>query len=327
MLGSAPTAWGRRAGRTMDPLDGVSVFVTVAQCGGFSAAAEKLGCSKSTVSEQMTRLERRIGARLLRRSSRSVTLTEAGRAYLCEIDDLLDRVRQAERAAQAQAQDARGVLRVSAPAPFAATHIAPLLPEYMRLHPEVTIEMHVTAEVVDLVADGFDLAIRLCPTSDPGVIVRRLGGTDLIAAAAPSLLAGAPAPVRPEDLAGFPCLANAVHPRRDQWRFQRGEEVRVVAFDPRLTVNSLEVLRELAIAGAGVAVLTEYAILDDLAAGRLVRLAPDWVVADVPVLAVYHDNRQIEAKVRTFVDFLARRLGPETLTRRLRSGAAPIRTA
>jgi DNA-binding transcriptional LysR family regulator len=302
----------------MDPLDGVSTFISVVRLGSFSAAAEALGCSKSTISDQVTRLERRIGARLLHRSSRAMTLTEAGRAYLCEIDDLLDRVRSAERAAQAESQEPRGVLRISAPAPFAATHVAPLLPEYLREHPEVTIELHVTAEVVDLVAHGFDLALRLCPTSAPDAIVRRLGTTNLVVAAAPALLAAVLRPEAPEQLPALPCLVNAVHPHRDRWRFRRGEEERSVHLDPRLVVNSQEVLKELVLAGAGVAILSEYAILDELRSGHLVRLLPGWVVADVPVLAVYPDNRHITAKARTFVDFLARRLPSEMLLERPR---------
>jgi DNA-binding transcriptional LysR family regulator len=297
----------------MDPLDGVTVFVMVAQCGGFSAAAEKLGCSKSTISAQITRLERRIGARLLRRSSRSISLTDAGRAYLCQVDDVLDRVRQAEKAAQAEAQEARGVLRVSAPGPFASTHLAPLLPEFMSLNPKITIDLQVTPEVVDLVTAGFDLAIRLCPVNDPASVVRRLGGTRLVVAASPDLFKRRATPQMPEDLANVPCLVNSLHPWHSQWRFRCGEEERSIRVQPIFVANSLEVLHRLVRAGAGVAMLSEYAVMEDLKGGRLVRLLTDWQIIDIPVLAVYPDNRQIAAKVRTFVDFLARRLDPGTL--------------
>jgi DNA-binding transcriptional LysR family regulator len=297
----------------MDPLDGVTVFVTVAQCGGFSAAAEKLGCSKSTISAQITRLERRIGARLLRRSSRSVSLTDAGRAYLCQVDDVLDRVRQAEKAAQAEANEPRGLLRVSAPSPFAWTHLAPLLPEFMARHPDITIELQVTAEVVDLVTAGFDLAIRLCPTSDPNIIVRRLGGTRLVVAASPDLVRHCAIPRIPEDLMALPLLVNSLHPWRDEWRFRRGTTERLITVRPRLVADSLDVLHHLVRAGTGAALLSEYAIMADLDAGRLIRLLADWQVIDIPVLAVYPDNRHIAAKVRTFVAFLARRLEPGAL--------------
>jgi DNA-binding transcriptional LysR family regulator len=293
----------------MDPLDGIAVFMAVARHGSFSAAADSLGCSKSTVSDQVNRLERRIGARLLRRSTRSVSLTEAGRAYLCQVDDLLDRVREAERAARAEATEPRGVLRVSAPAPFAAIHIAPLLPEFMALHPEVRIDLHVTAEVVDLVTDGFDLAIRLCSTVDESMIARRLGGTRIIAAASPTFLAGRPEPASPEDLADLPLIVNAAYPDRTVYRLVRDGEERTSPARPLVTTTCPDVLRRLVLAGAGVGLFCECVIADELDRGDLVRLLPDWCVAeDVPILAVYPDNRMIAAKVRTFVDFLARRL-------------------
>ena len=297
----------------MDPLDGITVFVTVVRCGSFSAAAESLGCAKSTVSAQVSRLERRIGARLLRRSTRSVTLTEAGRAYLCQIDDLMDRVREAERAARAEATEPRGVLRVSAPAPFAAMHLAPFLPEFMTRHPEIRIDLHVTAEVVDLVADGFDLAIRLCPQNDPSMIVRRLGGSQVIAVAAPEFLAGNPPLHAPDDLTGLPVIANAAYPGRDLWRLIRSSEERAVPVDPIVVTNCPDVLHRMVCAGLGMGLFCECHILEDLRAGRMVRLLPEWQVAEVPILAVYPDNRQIAAKVRAFVDFLARRLTPDAL--------------
>jgi len=297
----------------VDLLDGVTVFVTVVRRGSFSAAAGSLGCAKSTVSAQVTRLEKRIGARLLRRSSRSVTLTEAGRAYLCQIDDLLDRVREAEKAARAEATEPRGVLRLSAPAPFAALHLAPMLPEFMAKHPEVRIDLHVTSEIVDLVADGFDLAIRLCPRNDPSMIVRRLGASTIFAVAAPDFLASRPPPAQPEDLANLPVVVNAAYPGRETWHLARGAEVRAVPVDPIVVADCPEVVLRLVRQGLGLGQFCECHILDDLASGRLVRVLPDWQVTEIPILAVYPDNRLIAAKVRAFVDFLARRLGPGAL--------------
>ena len=298
----------------MDPLDGVSVFLAVAQCGSFSAAAEKLGCSKSTASAQVTRLERRIGARLLQRSSRAVSLTEAGRAYLCQVDDLLDRVRQAEKAAQAEVKEPRGPLRISAPSPFVWTHLAPLLPDFLARHPDIRIELQATAEVVDLVAGGFDLAIRLCPTNPPGAIVRRLSSTRLALVAAPALFKTHAVPRGPGDLAALPCLHYAIVSSRREWRFRRGREERIVQLAPTVVANDLEFLHRLSLAGSGVALLTEYTVVEDLKKGRLIRLLPDWDVVEVPVLAVYPGNRQIAANVRAFVDYLAKRLARSELT-------------
>lgn len=297
----------------MDCFEGVSVFVKVAEYGSFSAAAEKLGLSKSTVSEQMTRLEKRIGARLLQRSTKAVTLTEAGRAYLCQIDDLLDRVQRAEKAAQAEATEPRGPLRISAPGPFAWTHLAPLLPEFMERHPDIKIELQVTTEVVDLVSSGFDLALRLCANNDPNAIMRQLGKTHMIVVAAPELLKRFRAPESPSDLQAWPCLINTTYPKPNTWTFRSGEREERASFSPALVANSIEVLHRLALAGSGAALIGEYAVIDDLRAGRLVRLLPDWDIGDIPVLAIYPDNRRISIKVRTFVDFLAQRLKQDTL--------------
>lgn len=297
----------------MDPLDGVTVFLTVVRCGSFSAAAEALGCSKSTVSEAMSRLERRIEARLLRRSTRSVSLTDAGRAYLAEIDNLLDRVRDAERAARAESSEPRGVLRLSAPSAFASRHLAPLLPEFLDRHPAMRIDLHATTEVVDLVTGGFDLAIRLCPRNDPSLIVRRLGGNRIVAVAAPSLLRGR-LPRDPEDLQGWPTVANATYPHQEIWQLERGTERRFVLVEPRVTTACPETLLGLARSGVGIAQFGLYQIADDLDAGRLVQICADWSVAEIPILAVYPDNRQIAAKVRAFVDFLAKRLPRELRT-------------
>lgn len=311
--GRLTTSWaGFSGGGAVDPLDGVAIFVAVAECGSFSAAAEKLGCAKSTVSAGVTRLECRVGARLLRRSTKSVTLTEAGRAYLCRIDTVLDQVRQAEQAAQAEAREARGPLRVSVPAPFAATHLAPLLPEFLDRHPDIRVEMQVTTEVVDLVACGFDLAIRLCPTVTPDTVIRRLGVTRLVPVAAPSLLNARGMPMEPADLAGWPCLVNPGYParERDVWRLCRDDAEQTVALKPVLVANDVTVLHRLARDGCGATLIGEYVVAADLADGALVRLLPDWQVVDIPVLAIYPDNRLIAAKVRAFVDYLARRLDP-----------------
>lgn len=308
----------------MDTLDGITFFVTVVRCGSFSAAAERLGCAKSTVSWQVTRLERRIGARLLRRSTRSVTLTEAGRAYLCHIDDLMDRVSEAEKAARAEGTEPRGVLRVSAPAPFAAMHLAPMLPEFMARHPEIRIDLHVTAEVVDLIADGFDVAIRLCPKNDPSMIIRQLGGSEIVAVAAPEFLARNRSPQRPEDLAGLPVIANAAYPDRKLWRLTRGTEECAVPVEPVLATNCPEVLHRMVCAGVGMGLFCECHILEELRSGRLVRVLPEWHVVRVPILAVYPDNRQISAKVRAFIDFVAMRLDPEAQLEPRRSSGPGI---
>lgn len=297
----------------MDRLDGIEVFMSVVRAGSFSAAAEILGCSKSTVSDQITRLEERIGARLLRRSSRSVTLTEAGRAYLCQIDDVLDRVSDAEKAARAETTEPRGVLRLSAPAPFAANHIAPILPEFMAKYPEIRVELNVAAEVVDLVQGGYDLAIRLCTKNSPSLIIRQLGQSRIIVVASPDFMKGRPTLKVPEDLNGYPAIAFAHYPDRELWHLKRGTETRIATVNPIMITSCPSVLLQMARSSVGIIQVCECNVVKDIRAGRLVRILPDWQFVDVPILAVYPDNKQIAVKVRAFIEFLARRIKDERL--------------
>jgi DNA-binding transcriptional LysR family regulator len=174
----------------------------------------------------------------------------------------------------------------------------------------VEIDLQVTAEVVDLVADGFDLAIRLCPKNDESMIIRRLGSSRIIAVAAPGFFAERPLPEAPEDLRDLPVIANAAYPSRATWTLEGSAGTRSVTVKPVLVTSCPEVLHRAVLAGLGIGQFCECNVIDDLRAGRLLHLLRDWKVTDIPVLAVYPDNRQIAAKVRSFVDFLARRLTP-----------------
>ncbi len=164
-----------------------------------------------------------------------------------------------------------------------------------------------------MVASGFDLAIRLCTNNDPNAIMRQLGKTHMIVVAAPELLEKFQTPKSPSDLQVWPCLINTTYPKPTTWTFRSGELEERASFSPTLVANSIEVLHRLALAGSGAALIGEYAVIDDLLAGRLVRLLPDWDIGDIPVLAIYLDNRRISTKVRTFGDFLAQRLKQDTL--------------
>lgn len=295
----------------MDSLDGIATFVAVVRAGSFALAAETLGSAKSTVSETVTRLERRVGARLMRRSARGVSLTEAGRTYLRLIDDILDRAAAAEQAARAESSEARGTLRVSAPAPFAARHVAPLLPGFLQRYPEIRGDLQVTSEIVDLVVEGYDLALRLCKNNDPGMIIRRLGATRVIAVAAPGFLRARGNPTEPAALQGWPVVATGVYPDRAVWHLQRGEERTAVPVSPLMVSTCQETVIALALSGSVAVQVAECNVLAELAAGRLVQVPPGWCVAPIEVLAVYPDNRLVAAKVRAFVDHLARGLPAE----------------
>jgi DNA-binding transcriptional LysR family regulator len=293
--------------KTQDPLAGVAAFVEVAERRSFSAAAERLGLGRATVSAQVADLERRLGVRLLQRSTRKVVPTEAGLAYLAAMDGVLGRVDDAARIARTFQTEAVGRLKVSASPEIGQRYIIPFLPDFFRDKSGLSIELELSSAPVDVLADGFDLAIRATIAVEDGLIGRGLGVSPITITAAPDYLARFPAPVGPEDLAGHACLHFALLRWGRMWIFnRRGQELRV-PIQPVLEVNDGEALRLAALSGLGITLLPAFLTGEDVRAGRLVRLLPDWAITDIPLMAVYPTNRNIAAKVRVFVDFLARR--------------------
>jgi DNA-binding transcriptional LysR family regulator len=297
--------------KSLDPLAGVTVFLHLAELLSFSATASRLGLSRATVSAQLSELERRLGVRLLQRSSRHISLTEAGGAYRDTLAGLLAQVTEAERVASAFQREPVGRLKVTAPVEIGQRYIIPALSVLLARQPQLVVELDLTSTPVDLVAAGYDLAIRATISEAPNHVVRKLGTSPMRVAAAPDYLASRPPPARPEDLAVHDCL-NLSGLRWGQRWVMTGEGGEcTVQVSPRLAVNDGEALRRAAVAGLGVALLPMFLIGDDLRAGRLVPLLSDWTVPAVPVNAVYPARRHIAAKVRAFVDLLARALAVE----------------
>jgi DNA-binding transcriptional LysR family regulator len=293
--------------KSLDPLAGVSAFLEVAELSSFSAAADRLGLGRATISAQVADLERRLGVRLLQRSTRRVALTEAGRAYLARLDGVMGRVQDAARVARSFQTEAVGRLRVSAPVEIGHRYIVPFLPDFLRDKPQLAIELDLSNAPVDVIAEGFDLAIRGTLSADPNLIVRRLGAFPLLLAASPDYLAGHDAPTEPDDLRHHACLHFGLLQWGHVWIMSRDDQEQRVPIRPLLEVNDTEALRLAAIAGLGVTLLPAFLIGEDVRSGRLQRLLPDWSFAPVALNAVYPTNRNIAAKVRVFVDALAKR--------------------
>lgn len=292
-----------------NPLDGVADFLAVAEAASFTLAATRLGRSKAAVSDAIARLERRLGVRLLHRNSRYVRLTEAGLAYRDRLAGLLDTVAEAECAATELQKKPRGTVRVTAPWIFAWQRIAPLLAPFAALYPDLTIDLHATNRVVDLVEEGFDLAIRGSTRHPPNMIVRRLGSHGVLLVATPSYLCAHGTPATPAELERHRCaLFNDLPTGRDHVVLHRGEERACVALRGTVASNSVEVLREVVLGGYGFGLMPDFCVDEDVKSGRLRVLLPEWCYLEIVIQAVYPDNRQIAAKVRAFVDFLARRL-------------------
>src|SRR5919197_1077153 len=293
----------------MDPLDGIAAFARVVDSGSFSAAARRLKISKSAVSAHIARLEERLGIRLLNRTTRRLSLTEAGAAYYRHCARIVSEAEAAEQAAGALQREPRGTLRISAPDSFGWMHVAPAVPAFLKRYPDLGVDISLSPAHVDLVDEGLDLAIRIGVLEDSPLVVRRLASSRLIVCAAPAYLKARGVPREPDELARHNCLCTAVLPWGDEWRLagKRGE-VRI-AVGGSFRSNSAEMLRAAALDGIGIAVLPTWAGGEPLRAGALRRVLAAWEPPASTIYAVYPGNRLMSMKVRAFVDHLARRFG------------------
>ena len=294
----------------MDRLTGIEVFVEVAEQGSFSGAARRLGLSSSAVGKHVAALEERLGARLFNRTTRRVSLTEAGARFYEHAGRLLAELAEAEVAVGELHAEPRGTLRVNGPMSFGIRHLGDAVADFIRLHPKIRIELSLTDRFVDVVDEGWDIAIRIGDLDSSSLIARRLAPCRRLAVAAPAYLAAHGPPGRPEDLARHACLLYGHDPGVDDWVLEQGGERVRVRVDGPLRSNNGDAIKAAALAGLGVALTPTFICSEELADGRLVPALPGWWQPDIPVAAVYPPNRRVSRKVRTFIDFLADRYGP-----------------
>ncbi|MDC0744936.1 LysR family transcriptional regulator [Polyangium mundeleinium] len=288
-------------------LNQILVFVRVVQAGSFSAAARHLGLPKSTVSRKISELEERMGARLLQRTTRKLSLTDAGRIYYERTAAILGEIEEAEQAVGRLQAAPRGLLRVTVPLGF--DMLGPIVAEFLERHPDVQIQMVCTDRRVDLVEERFDMAIRAGPLQDSMLVARHLGTAKTALVAAPSYCKRHGIPQTPADLQKHSCVAFGVNATPNVWIFESGGKRTEVRITPRLTVNDQELIREAVLAGVGIAWLPEHLYTDGLRKGHLRRLLPEWgAPADVPVHALYPTTRQLSPKVVAFIDLVAKRI-------------------
>jgi DNA-binding transcriptional LysR family regulator len=295
----------------MDRIAALEAFVAVVDAGSFARAAGRLGLSTSACSRLVADLEARLDARLLNRTTRSLSLTEPGRALLERARQLLADFAEAEALAQAGRVRARGTLRVSAPVIFGVRHLAPLIAPFQKRHPEVRLDLALADRKVDLVEEGFDLAVRIGSVDSPALIARPLGLTTILACAAPAYLKRRGVPRTPADLARHDCLIYTHLPVRGEWRFTApdGRALRA-RVQGAVESNHSDLLVAAAVQGLGICCEPDFAVGPDLEAGRLVRVLADHAPPSAPIHAVYASRRQLSAKVRAYVDFLAEVLAP-----------------
>jgi DNA-binding transcriptional LysR family regulator len=291
----------------------MEVFAKVAAAGSFSAAGRALGLSQTMVTKHIAALEARLGIKLFHRSTRRLSITEAGRNYLETSERILADIEAAEAAVAADRVEPRGLLRLNTSVAFGTRQIAPLLAEFAQRHPLVTVELGLNDRLVDLADEGWDLAIRIGSLSDSSLIARRIAACRTVVCAAPSYLAARGNPRTVSSLTNHNCLGYTLSRVTgvDRWSFGAQGEI-TVPVSGNLRANNGEALRTAAIAGHGLAYLPTFIVADDLRAGTLVALDLDQPTVQFGgVYAVFLPDRHPAAKVRAFIDFIANRFAPE----------------
>jgi DNA-binding transcriptional LysR family regulator len=290
----------------MDRFAAMQTFAKVVESGSFARAAERLGMSTSVASRQVAELEGHLQARLLNRTTRKLSLTESGQAFYERALQVLADLEEAEQAAGQHVVAPRGTIKLNAALAFGILHLAPVLDDYLARYPEVSIDVTLSDRMVDLVEEGYDLALRIGELRNPTLIGRKIGATRLVACASPDYIARHGMPEQPADLERHNCLAYAYMPTIGLWGFTgpRGEQ-ETVKVTGNLRANNGNLLCEAALRGVGVIREPSFQVGADLRAGRLVRLLADYLSPEIPMYAVYASRQHLSAKVRSFVDFLA----------------------
>lgn len=289
----------------MDKLAAMEAFRAVVEENGFTAAASKRRMSKSAVSKLVKDLEAELGVALLNRTTRRISLTEAGERYLERCRRVIAEVEEAEAEATALTVNPRGTLRVNAALSFTLSYVADRIPEFMALYPDLRVELSLADRFVDLVEEGVDVAIRIGRLADSSLIARKIGETRRMVCAAPEYLVAHGTPHHPRDLTAHNCLRYTLLETGAEWSFREDGAAFSVPVTGSLEVNNGDVLRAAAVGGTGLCYLPAFTVWEDVAAGRLVPLLEDFETEPLGVYAVYPPSRHLSAKVRAFVDFLA----------------------
>jgi DNA-binding transcriptional LysR family regulator len=295
----------------MQDLNDMVTFARVVEAKSFSAAARGMGASKSRVSKAITKLERALGARLLNRSTRGLSLTEVGAAFYEHCSRIAEAAAQAEQVVNQLHSEPRGVLKVTASVAFGTLHVVPALPEFLGRYPALGIDMTITDRIVDLVEEGYDVAIRI--TRDPALnlVARKLASVRRVVCATPEYFKRRGVPMIPADLAGHNCLHYTHFGGPGEWRLKGPDGEITVPVAGSLRIDDDEALSQAVLGGLGVALLPTFLIGKELQSGTLQAVLSNYVPLERHIFAVRLPNVHLPPKVRAFIDFLAERFGPE----------------
>lgn len=288
----------------MDRFEEMRVFAAVVDAGSFVRAADALDLSKTAVSRHVSELESRLGVRLLHRTTRKPSLTAEGQVFHARCKSLLGAVEAAEAEITAGSVQPSGVLRLNVPVTFGLMHLAPLWPDFMERHPQVTLDVSLADRVVDLVEEGFDLAVRIAQLSSSTLVSRQLATTRMVLCASPEYLRRHGQPQRPADLARHRVLAYSLFHQGEHWAFDGPQGREVVKVSPVLRTNSGDTCRAAALAHQGVILQPSFLVGEELRRGELVEVLPGHRSGEMGIYAVYPSRQHLAPKVRAMVDFL-----------------------
>jgi DNA-binding transcriptional LysR family regulator len=295
----------------MEDLERMAVFARVVEAKSFSAAARQLGLSKSLVSKHVTQLEKSIGARLLNRTTRNMSLTEAGAVFYEHCARIVEELAEAKAVVSRLHSEPRGMLRISSSVAFGRLHIAPAVAEFLAAYPEVTIDMVTTDRFVDLAEDGYDLVIRIVAEPAPNVVARKLAAVHRKMCATPEYFARHGVPRTLGDLERHNCLTYTSFNPHGSWRLRGPDGDISVQSSGNLRINDDDALAEAVLCGLGIALLPTFIIGKELQSGRLQSVLSEYIPLERYIYAVYLPTRHLSAKVRAFIDYLLKRFGPE----------------
>lgn len=291
----------------MTAISDLDIFARVARTGNMSAAGREMGLSPAVVSKRISLLEERLGARLFQRTTRQLTLTETGDGYFKRVVDILSLVEEAEDFVSRRNTKPRGLLKITAPTSFSRLHIAPYLAEFVARYPDIELDFHLTDNFVDIIREGFDVAIRIGELQDSSLVARKLAPDTRVICAAPSYLEKAGLPTRLADLESHVCLSAGA---QDMWRLEGPDGQRQVRVKGNIRSNSAELIREALLAGLGLGLRGTWEVGRELANGELKVLLPEYRgSSNVAIYAVYPCREFMPAKVNVFIEFLSELYG------------------
>jgi len=288
----------------MDNLKHMVVFCHVVEAGSFTGAARRLGIAKSAISKHISVLEDSLGARLLNRTTRQLSLTDVGEQYYQSCRKMVAAVDEAKQCVTSLQEQPRGTLKVSCPASFGISHITPLLHEFLQMYPSLNAELLLDDTSLDMTEHGIDVAIRVGWLHDSSLHVKKLRDAPRLLCASPIYLERMGVPKEPKDLAAHEWIIFSLLPTPYKVTFMRKNKETSIQIKGRMKTNNDRAVRTLLLEGAGIAALSNFVVADDIASGDLVHLLPEYHIAQAGIYAMYHKQRQQQVKIRKFIDFL-----------------------